>query len=80
MEKPICESLAAATKLVALAEAAGVQVLVGHQRRHSAFVRRARELVTRADFGPLRGLSAEFALLKPEARERLGGESFGGMG
>jgi len=67
VEKPICESLAAATKLVALAEAAGVHVLVGHQRRHSAFVRRARELVTRADFGPLRGLSAEFALLKPEA-------------
>jgi len=67
VEKPICESLAAAMRLVSLADAAGVEVLVGHQRRHSAFVRRAHELVSSADFGPLRGLSAEFALLKPES-------------
>jgi len=67
VEKPICETLVAAMRLVQLAEEAGVEILVGHQRRHSAFVRRARELVTRADFGPLRGLSAEFSLLKPES-------------
>lgn len=67
VEKPICENLQSALKLVETAEKAGVKVLVGHQRRYSAFVRRARELVTNSNFGPLRGVNAEFSLLKPDA-------------
>lgn len=66
VEKPICEDLAAAETLVAAAEAAGVRVLVGHQRRHSPLVQMTRHLVQKADFGPLRGFTAEFALLKPD--------------
>jgi predicted dehydrogenase len=66
VEKPVAENLSAAIQLVEAAEKAGVKVLVGHQRRHSAFVTKARELVTNSNFGPLRGMNAEFALLKPD--------------
>jgi len=66
IEKPIAEDLPTAMRLVEEAEKAGIIVLVGHQRRHSPFVRRAKELVQAPGFGPLRGLTAEFALLKPE--------------
>jgi len=66
VEKPISEDLASAMKLAQAAEQAGIKILVGHQRRHSAFVKKARDLVTNSNFGPLRGFSAEFSLLKPE--------------
>lgn len=67
VEKPLCEDLPSAMRLVEIAQNAGVVILCGHQRRHSAFVKSARELVTDANFGPLRGLTAEFCLLKPES-------------
>mmetsp|Transcript_14438 Transcript_14438/g.46226 ORF Transcript_14438/g.46226 Transcript_14438/m.46226 type:complete len:432 (-) Transcript_14438:297-1592(-) len=66
VEKPLCEDLRTALELVQTAEHAGVAVLVGHHRRHSSLVKKARELVTNANFGPLRGLVAQFSLLKPE--------------
>jgi predicted dehydrogenase len=66
VEKPLCEDLASAMKLAQAAEEAGIKILVGHQRRHSAFVKKARDLVTNSNFGPLRGFSAEFSLLKPD--------------
>eukprot|EP00435_Cladocopium_sp_Y103_P031429 s2430_g7.t5 len=64
IEKPICQDLASALKLLDITESAGVSVLIGHQRRHSKLVQKARELVTAKGFGPLR---AEFSLLKPES-------------
>eukprot|EP00930_Biecheleria_cincta_P027102 TRINITY_DN1903_c0_g2_i1.p2 TRINITY_DN1903_c0_g2~~TRINITY_DN1903_c0_g2_i1.p2 ORF type:complete len:472 (+),score=102.77 TRINITY_DN1903_c0_g2_i1:124-1539(+) len=67
VEKPICQDLESAVKLLNITEAADVVVLVGHQRRHSAYVRRARELVTDKNFGPLRGVTMEFSLLKPDS-------------
>jgi len=67
VEKPLCEDLESAMRLVDIAESAGVRILVGHQRRHSAFVQKARALVQDANFGPLRGFTAEFALLKPDS-------------
>eukprot|EP00928_Gymnodinium_smaydae_P038823 TRINITY_DN26682_c0_g2_i1.p1 TRINITY_DN26682_c0_g2~~TRINITY_DN26682_c0_g2_i1.p1 ORF type:complete len:446 (+),score=99.26 TRINITY_DN26682_c0_g2_i1:108-1445(+) len=67
VEKPLAESLEAGLELLRLAEAEGIEVLVGHQRRHSPLVQRARELVTRHDFGPLRTVSMEFCLLKPDS-------------
>lgn len=67
VEKPICQDLESAVKLLNITEAANVVVLVGHQRRHSASVRRARELVTDKNFGPLRGVTMEFSLLKPDS-------------
>mmetsp|Transcript_6323 Transcript_6323/g.11564 ORF Transcript_6323/g.11564 Transcript_6323/m.11564 type:complete len:422 (+) Transcript_6323:40-1305(+) len=67
IEKPICQDLASASELLRITDDAGVDVLVGHQRRHSQLVRRARELVTGQNFGPLRGVTMEFSLLKPDA-------------
>lgn len=66
VEKPLCENLEAAVELVMLAQEAGVEILAGHQRRHSSFVKKARSLVTDRNFGPLRGVTVEFSLLKPD--------------
>eukprot|EP00927_Polykrikos_kofoidii_P066437 TRINITY_DN62036_c0_g1_i1.p1 TRINITY_DN62036_c0_g1~~TRINITY_DN62036_c0_g1_i1.p1 ORF type:complete len:387 (+),score=52.97 TRINITY_DN62036_c0_g1_i1:45-1205(+) len=65
VEKPICHDLVSALALVETAENAGVEVLVGHQRRHSPFAKIAREIVNSESFGALRGITGEFALLKP---------------
>ena len=35
-----------AADLLKLTEGAGISVLIGHQRRHSSLVQKARELVT----------------------------------
>lgn len=67
VEKPICEDLPTAMRLVDLAEKAGIKILVGHHRRHSAYAKRARDLVASPEFGPLRGMTGEFAILKPES-------------
>ncbi|CAJ1437955.1 unnamed protein product, partial [Effrenium voratum] len=67
IEKPICQDLASATELLSLTDKAGITVLVGHQRRHSRLVQKARELVTDRHFGPLRGVNMEFSLLKPDS-------------
>lgn len=68
VEKPICESVAAAREFIELADAANVKVLVGHQRRHSALATTARKVVRdRQTFGPLRGITCQWALLKPES-------------
>ena len=45
LEKPIADELAAADELVAAAEARAVPILVGHHRRHSPLVQRARAVV-----------------------------------
>lgn len=67
VEKPLCQDLQSAVELLGITEAAGVDVLVGHQRRHSSFVRKAKEIVTDKNFGPLRGVTMEFSLLKPDS-------------
>ncbi len=51
VEKPVADDLAAATRMVAAARAAGVAVLVGHHRRHGAIVETARAAVARGDIG-----------------------------
>ena len=65
VEKPICESVEAAEALMEAAATAQVRVLVGHQRRHSPFAQMARRLVRSPGFGALRGITGEWALLKP---------------
>jgi len=67
IEKPLCQDLASAVELLSITEAAGVDVLVGHHRRHSSFVRQARSTVLKSNFGPLRGVTMEFSLLKPDS-------------
>lgn len=51
MEKPVTDTLADAERLCAGAEAAGVPLLVGHQRRHSIRVRTAKAWVIEGRIG-----------------------------
>lgn len=45
VEKPIADTVAEALRLCEAAAAAGVPLLVGHQRRHNPVLQRARELI-----------------------------------
>ena len=51
LEKPVSGDVESALQLVEAAEKAGVAILVGHHRRHSPLIQRAREIV---EFGPPR--------------------------
>ncbi len=66
VEKPIASTVAEASELLAAAELARAHVLVGHHRRHNPLVQRAREIIQRGEIGRLVGLTALFALRKPD--------------
>ena len=66
IEKPIADTTDSADRIVRAAERAGVQVLVGHHRRHSPFVAAAREIVTSGEIGRLVAVSMLWALRKPD--------------
>ena len=66
IEKPIADTNDSADRIVRAAERAGVQVLVGHHRRHSPFVAAAREIVTSGEIGRLVAVSMLWALRKPD--------------
>ena len=51
IEKPIASDGAEAAALVAMAEAAGVPLLVGHHRRHNPLVRAAKEAIDAGRLG-----------------------------
>jgi predicted dehydrogenase len=53
VEKPLADTLPAALELVAASDAAGVPVLVGHQRRHSPDIAAARHAVEQGALGTL---------------------------
>jgi predicted dehydrogenase len=53
VEKPVADTLAAAGQLVDASEAAGVPVLIGHQRRHSPDIREARNALQQGKLGEL---------------------------
>jgi predicted dehydrogenase len=53
VEKPLADTLPAALQLVDASEAAGVPVLVGHQRRHSPDIAAARNAVQQGRLGKL---------------------------
>ena len=74
MEKPVCETAAQAWELAQVAEESGVAVLVGHHRRHSPILRRAKEVI---DSGRLGRITAVILPKRPEAitsfaRRRIG--------
>ncbi len=79
VEKPVADSLAAGRRLVAAAEAAGVRMAVGHQRRFDPTVAGARECIRAGGIGTLLAVSVTWAVRKPEAyfdlewRGKLGG-------
>jgi len=65
IEKPIAETLAAAHRIVDVADDTGIRVLVGHHRRHSPLIQEARAIVKSGALGKLVGVSMLWALLKP---------------
>ena len=67
VEKPIAQSVADANRLIEAVAEYQVQMLVGHQRRFSSLVEKAREIVTGGGLGRLIGVTVTWALLKPES-------------
>ncbi len=67
VEKPIADTVEAARRLCDAAAAAGVPLLVGHQRRHNPIVRKARELVRGGVLGRPLSATAMCTWLKPDA-------------
>ena len=66
MEKPIAATAADGAALVAAADARGVPLLVGQHRRHSAYVRRAKQAVDRGQIGRLLCFTALWFVRKPD--------------
>ena len=80
IEKPIAHDLQSAEQLVGMAERNDVPLLVGHHRRHSDLIRRARAVIEEEALGRLVSINALSWLLKPAEyfdvtwrRERGGG-------
>ncbi|MNE03369.1 1,5-anhydro-D-fructose reductase [compost metagenome] len=67
VEKPVADTLEAAMDLVTAAERADVPVLVGHQRRHSPDIAKAKQMIEEGRLGRLVGVNAMWLADKPEA-------------
>ena len=65
IEKPIADSLDGAQRIVKVAEETGIQVLVGHHRRHSPLIQEARSIIQGGALGKLVAVSMLWALMKP---------------
>ena len=72
IEKPIAATLGQAQRIIETASTCGIQVLVGHHRRHNPLTRKARELVRGGTLGRLVGVSVLWALLKPDEYFEVG--------
>ena len=66
VEKPIADTVAEARRLCEAAATAGVPLLVGHQRRHSPYVQRARQLIKEGVVGRPVAIVAMATWLKPD--------------
>jgi len=66
IEKPIADTVADALGLVEAAERAGVPLLVGHHRRHSPLIARAREVVAGGALGRLVAVMGSALFHKPD--------------
>jgi predicted dehydrogenase len=73
VEKPLADSVEAATRLVEAAEAAGVPLLVGHHRRHSPITARAREVVASGVLGRVVAVVGTALFAKPDDYFDVGG-------
>lgn len=71
VEKPVTDTLEAATRLVEEVRRAGIKTLVGHHRRHHDQVRKLRGLIAGDDIGNLVGVSAIWAAYKPDDYFRI---------
>ena len=66
VEKPVAATAADGAALVAAATGRGVPLLVGHHRRHSAYVRRAKEAIDCGRIGRLLCFTALWFVRKPD--------------
>jgi predicted dehydrogenase len=66
IEKPIADDVVAATRLVEAAERAGVDLLVGHHRRHNPLVQAAKRAIDAGRLGQLVAVHAAYWVHKPE--------------
>lgn len=81
LEKPVSTDVESAMRLVVAAEAACVPILVGHHRRHSPLIQRARAIVEVGRLGRITAVSALCLFRKSDAyfegpgvwRSQLGG-------
>ncbi|QJY48918.1 Gfo/Idh/MocA family protein [Pseudonocardia broussonetiae] len=73
VEKPIGDSVEAATRLVEAAEAAGVPLLTGHHRNYSAIMTAARSVVASGVLGRIVAVSGTALFHKPDDYFEAGG-------
>ena len=66
IEKPIADSLADAEQLIVAAERGGIALLVGHHRRHSPILAKAREIVQQGRLGRLVAVVGSALFYKPD--------------
>ncbi|MTE01175.1 gfo/Idh/MocA family oxidoreductase [Paracoccus sp. YIM 132242] len=66
VEKPLCDTVADAERLVAAADAAGVPLLTGHHRRHNPLMQRAKRLLDEGAIGRPVVANAMFWVHKPD--------------
>ena len=66
VEKPVTDTLEAAGRLIGECRKAGIRTLVGHHRRHHEQVQILRTLLGEGQIGALVGVSAIWAVYKPE--------------
>jgi len=67
MEKPVADTVAEGRRLCDAAAAAGVPLMVGHQRRHNPILQRARKLIADGVVGKPVSVTAMATWLKPDA-------------
>jgi len=83
LEKPVALDVESAMELVNAAETAGVPILVGHHRRHSPLLQRAKAIVASGRLGKITAVSGMCLLLKPasyfEGRNAWRREAGGGV-
>lgn len=66
MEKPVCDSLEEAFQLADASEKAGVPILVGHHRRHSPLIQKAKEIIDSGRLGKITAVHGFCWFLKPK--------------
>ena len=66
MEKPVCDSVEEAVQFADAAEKADVPVLVGHHRRHSPLMQRAKAIVDSGRLGKITAVHGFCWFLKPK--------------
>ena len=66
LEKPIAPTLEEADRIIAASEKSGTPLLIGHHRRFSSFVVKAREMVQNGAIGDLTAISVLWTILKPK--------------